>query len=95
MALLDREFHLTRCGDRTSDDRGEILGERVSRNEGIRLLADYRQSCSRVCVATAQAQDARLQIDHLNRLADKAAEVVEVALDEKVVATCSEVSFRQ
>src|SRR5215468_3497256 len=34
-------------------------------------------------VATARAQDARLQIDHLNRLADKAAEVVEVALDER------------
>ncbi|HZF41197.1 MAG TPA: DUF4252 domain-containing protein [Blastocatellia bacterium] len=36
------------------------------------------------CAApTARAQDARLQIDHLNRLTDKAAEVVEVALDER------------
>jgi hypothetical protein len=34
-------------------------------------------------VATALAQDARLQIDHLNKLADKAAEVVEVTLDER------------
>ena len=35
------------------------------------------------CAATARAQDARLQIDNLNKLADKAAEVVEVALDER------------
>jgi hypothetical protein len=35
------------------------------------------------CVATARAQDARLQIDHLKKLADKAAEVVEVSLDER------------
>src|SRR5262245_58717851 len=35
------------------------------------------------CVAAARAQDARLQIDQLNKLADKAAEVVEVALDER------------
>ncbi len=35
------------------------------------------------CVATARAQDARLQIDHHNKLADKAAEVVEVTLDER------------
>jgi hypothetical protein len=35
------------------------------------------------CVATARAQDARLQIDHLNKLADKAAEVVEITLDER------------
>jgi hypothetical protein len=35
------------------------------------------------CGATAQAQDAKLQIDHLNKLTDKAAEVVEVALDER------------
>jgi hypothetical protein len=35
------------------------------------------------CFATARAQDARLQIDHLNKLAEKAAEVVEVALDER------------
>jgi hypothetical protein len=35
------------------------------------------------CFATARAQDARLQIDSLNKLADKAAEVVEVALDER------------
>jgi Domain of unknown function (DUF4252) len=35
------------------------------------------------CVATARAQDARLQIDHLKKLADRAAEVVEVALDER------------
>ncbi|MGH9939498.1 MAG: DUF4252 domain-containing protein [Blastocatellia bacterium] len=41
------------------------------------------------CVATARAQGAqgaqgaRLQIDHLNKLADKAAEVIEVSLDER------------
>jgi hypothetical protein len=35
------------------------------------------------CFATARAQDARLQIDQLNKLADKAAEVVEVTLDER------------
>lgn len=35
------------------------------------------------CGAAARAQDARLQIDHLNKLADKAAEVVDVALDER------------
>ncbi len=35
------------------------------------------------CAAIAQAQDARLRIDHLNRLAEKAAEVVEVTLDER------------
>ena len=35
------------------------------------------------CVATARAQDARLQIDQLNGLAEKAAEVVEVTLDER------------
>lgn len=35
------------------------------------------------CAATARAQDARLQINQLDRLADKAAEVVEVALDER------------
>lgn len=37
------------------------------------------------CVATARAQDAKLQIDHLNKLADKAAEVVEVTLDERLL----------
>ena len=37
------------------------------------------------CVSTARAQDARLQIDHLNKLADKAAEVVEVTLDERLL----------
>jgi len=40
------------------------------------------------CVLTAQAQDAqsaKLQIDHLNKLADKATEVVEVTLDEKLL----------
>jgi hypothetical protein len=35
------------------------------------------------CVVTARGQDARLQIDHLNKLTEKAAEVVEVALDER------------
>ena len=35
------------------------------------------------CGATARAQDARLQIDQLKKLADKAAEVVEVTLDER------------
>ncbi|HKQ92966.1 MAG TPA: DUF4252 domain-containing protein [Blastocatellia bacterium] len=35
------------------------------------------------CFATARAQDARLQIDQLKKLADKAAEVVEVTLDER------------
>jgi hypothetical protein len=38
---------------------------------------------SAFCVVTARAQDAKLQIDHLNKLADKAAEVVEVSLDER------------
>jgi hypothetical protein len=37
------------------------------------------------CVATARAQDAKLQIDHLNKLAGKAAEVVEVTLDERLL----------
>src|SRR5215470_5121394 len=37
------------------------------------------------CVSTARAQDAKLQIDHLNKLADKAAEVVEVTLDERLL----------
>jgi len=37
------------------------------------------------CVSTARAQDAKLQIDHLNKLADKATEVVEVTLDEKLL----------
>ena len=35
------------------------------------------------CFATARAQDARLQIDSLNKFRDKAAEAVEVALDER------------
>jgi len=35
------------------------------------------------CGATALAQDAKLQIDDLDKLADKAAEVVEVKLDER------------
>jgi uncharacterized protein DUF4252 len=43
---------------------------------GLILLAAF-------CVATARAQDARLQIDRLNGLAEKAAEVVEVTLDER------------
>jgi len=42
------------------------------------LLAAY-------CVSTARAQDAKLQIDHLNKLAGKAAEVVEVTLDERLL----------
>lgn len=37
------------------------------------------------CGATARAQDAKLKIDHLNKLAEKAAEVVEVTLDEKLL----------
>jgi uncharacterized protein DUF4252 len=36
-----------------------------------------------LCGAAARAQDARLQIDHLKKLADKAAEVVDVTLDER------------
>jgi hypothetical protein len=40
---------------------------------------------SAFCAATAQAQDARLQIDHLNKLAEKAGEVVEVTLDERLL----------
>jgi hypothetical protein len=43
---------------------------------GLILLAAF-------CGATARAQDAKLQIDQLNKLSDKAAEVVEVALDER------------
>ncbi|MBK9314287.1 MAG: DUF4252 domain-containing protein [Acidobacteria bacterium] len=35
--------------------------------------------------AVAQAQDARIEISHLNRLADKASEIVEVELDEKLL----------
>ncbi|HEY8462041.1 MAG TPA: DUF4252 domain-containing protein [Blastocatellia bacterium] len=49
---------------------------------GLTLLAAF-------CLATARAQDARLQIDHLNRLADKAAEVVEVTLDERSLRLAS------
>ncbi|HEX5083616.1 MAG TPA: DUF4252 domain-containing protein [Blastocatellia bacterium] len=48
----------------------------VNRMIGLILLAAF-------CGATALAQDARLQIDQLNRLADKAADVVEVTLDER------------
>jgi hypothetical protein len=40
---------------------------------------------SAFCAAAAQAQDARLQIDHLNKLAEKAGEVVEVTLDERLL----------
>ena len=47
------------------------------------------------CVATARAQDARLQIDQLNRLAEKAAEVVEVTLDERSLRLAAQVSFPQ
>jgi hypothetical protein len=35
------------------------------------------------CVATARAQEAKLQIDNLDKLVDKAAEVVDVTLDER------------
>src|SRR5262249_46062293 len=48
----------------------------ANRMIGFILLAAF-------CFATARAQDARLQIDHLNKPADKAAEVVEVPLDER------------
>ncbi len=40
------------------------------------------------CSATARAQDvqsAKIQIDHLNKLAEKAQEVVEVTLDERLL----------
>ncbi len=40
------------------------------------------------CGATARAQDAqgaKIQIDHLNKLADKAEQVVEVTLDERLL----------
>jgi hypothetical protein len=40
---------------------------------------------SAFCAAAAQAQDAKLQIDHLNKLAEKAGEVVEVTLDERLL----------
>ncbi|MGH9853846.1 MAG: DUF4252 domain-containing protein [Blastocatellia bacterium] len=40
---------------------------------------------SALCAAIAQAQDARLQIDHLNKLAEKAGEVIEVTLDERLL----------
>ncbi len=40
---------------------------------------------SALCAAVAQAQDAKLQIDHLNKLADKAGEVIEVTLDERLL----------
>ena len=38
-----------------------------------------------VCSAAAAAQDAKIQIDHLNKLADKAEQVVEVTLDERLL----------
>ena len=54
----------------------EISRRRNHRMIVLVLLAAF-------CVATARAQDAKLQIDHLNKLTEKAAEVVEVALDER------------
>jgi hypothetical protein len=63
-----------------SDERGPVEMKRVrpvvNRMIGLILLAAF-------CGATALAQDARLQIDQLNRLAPKATEVVEVTLDER------------
>jgi len=38
-----------------------------------------------LCSVTARAQDAKIQIDHLNKLADKADQVVEVTLDERLL----------
>ncbi len=53
------------------------------------LAATKRLSCllllAAVCAATALAQDARIQIEHLNNLAAKAEEVVEVTLDERLL----------
>lgn len=40
---------------------------------------------SALCVAKAQAQDAKLQIEHLDKLASKAEQVVEVTLDERLL----------
>jgi hypothetical protein len=37
------------------------------------------------CSVIGRAQEAKLQIDHLNKLADKAGEVVEVTLDERLL----------
>ncbi len=37
------------------------------------------------CAATAHAQDAKLQIEHLDKLAAKADQVVEVTLDERLL----------
>ncbi|MCI0337564.1 MAG: DUF4252 domain-containing protein [Acidobacteria bacterium] len=37
------------------------------------------------CLAFARAQDARLDISHLDKLADKAAETIEVSLDERLL----------
>ncbi len=38
-----------------------------------------------LCALAAQAQDARIQMDHLNKLADKAEQVVEVTLDQRLL----------
>src|SRR5262245_54574524 len=59
----------------------EIKRRRGALTTANRMIASILLAA--FCVATARAQDARLQIDHLNKLADKAAEVVEVTLDER------------
>lgn len=59
------------------------MSESVGMNKIRPLRAIVLILLASFCVATARAQDARLQIDDLNKLRDKAAEVVEVALDER------------
>jgi len=70
----------------------KTCAETLAEQFAPRLLKRFLTAANRVivliliaafCAATARAQDARLQIDHLKKLADKAAEVVEVTLDER------------
>ncbi|MGH9753548.1 MAG: DUF4252 domain-containing protein [Blastocatellia bacterium] len=60
------------------------MSESVEQKERIRPVRTFILILlAAFCVATARAQDAKLQIDHLNKLTDKAAEVVDVTLDER------------
>jgi Domain of unknown function (DUF4252) len=70
----------------------KISVETLARQFAPQLLARFLSTANRMivlilltafCAATALAQDAKLQIDQLNKLADKAAEVVDVTLDER------------
>ena len=55
---------------------------------GLILLAS-------VCSVVGRAQDAKLQIDHLNKLADKADQVVEVTLDERLLQLAAKFLSKQ